>query len=603
MNSKRTHRFPFAAALALLLALSALVMGKARKQKPTPPAASAVALLSPADRLRYQYFFLEAVRQQNAGHHAAAFDLLDYCLRIDPHAAEAYYLQAPYLSRLHQDSLALARLERAARLSPDNDVYQEKVAQYYIGTGNYARAVEAYEQLYALHRDRSDVLNILVQLYKQQKDYDHMLDAIARLEQVEGESEQLSLARMGAYELKGDTKSAYRTLRQLADSHPNDLNYRIMLGNWLMQNSRPAEAYPLFAGALKEEPDNTYALSSMYDYYRAAGQDSLARQMMERVLLGRNTPADNRIQFMRQAIQENEQQGGDSTLIISLLDRMQQVAPRDAQVAEMRVAYYTLKKMPAAQTDSALVQLLRLAPDNGGARLQLIRNKWGKGNWTEIAALSEPGMLYNPDEMVFYYFTGLARYYQKDDNGALDAFQRGTAEINDKSDPAIVSDFYAIMGEIYHNKGELQKAYAAYDSCLQWKPDQVMTLNNYAYFLSIEGGDLKKAEEMSARAVKAEPKNATYLDTYAWVLYRQGRYTEAKLYIDQALANTPDSTLNADVLEHAGDIYDKTGDRPAAVAYWQRAIAAGADRTALMRKIQPVRPSAARRPARKAGRR
>ena len=79
------------------------------------------------------------------------------------------------------------------------------------------------------------------------------------------------------------------------------------------------------------------------------------------------------------------------------------------------------------------------------------------------------------------------------------------------------------------------EAYAAYDSSLVYNPDNIGTLNNYAYFLSVERKDLDKAEEMSYRTVKAEPDNETYLDTYAWILFEKGRYTEARIYIEQTL--------------------------------------------------------------------
>jgi len=567
-----------------------LAMPVDAKDRPTTVRKAVVApRLSDTDQLQYNYTFLEAVRQQNAGHYAAAFDLVRRCLMMDPQAAEAHFMLSAYWAQMDKDSLALKSLERAAMLRPDNDTYQERLAMTYIGMGNYAKATEVYERLAEVNRGRSDVLGILVQLYKQQKDYNRMLAAINRLASVEGDDDQFVLARMSAYELMGDTKNAYRTLKELGESRPNDYNYTIMLGNWLMQNKRQDEARKLFEQVLKAEPDNAYAQSSMYDYYRAAGQDSLARQMMERILLAKNTPSDNRIQFLRQAIQENESKDGDSTQIIRLLDRMQQALPKDAAVVEMKAAYYSLKKMPEAETNRVLRQLLELAPDNGNARFQLIQSQWAKEDWKAVAELSEPGMLYNPDEMAFYYFTGLARYYQKDDRGALDALQRGTKEINDKSDPKLVSDFYAIMGEIYHNQGNKARAYAAFDSCLQWKPDHYMTLNNYAYFLSIEGGDLKKAEQMSAKTVVAEPKNSIYLDTYAWILFKLERYAEAKIYIDRALQNDSDSTLSADVLEHAGDIYLKAGDKVGAVVYWQKALDAGGDAAALNKKIRIYR--------------
>ena len=571
--------------MAALLMAGGMASHAFAGSKKTAAPLEKVETLSYNDSRRYDYFFLEALRQQYKGNADAAFDLLNHCLQINPNSAEVYYRRAMFLSQMKQDSLALVSLEHAAALSPSNDTYQEKVAQFYIGTGNFGKAVDAYERLYANNRDRTDVLNVLVQLYKQQGDYPSMLKAINRMEQAEGTNEQFALAKMSVYEMMGDKKKAYATLRGLADSHPNDPNYTIMLGNWLMQKGRNKEAGKIFTQVLKADPDNTYAQSSMYDYYRATGRDSLARQMMSRMLLDRSTPTATRVQFLKQAIQENEQQGGDSLKMVALFNNLQHALPKDTTVAEMRVAYYTLKKMPVQMVDSALVQLLALAPDNAGARFQLIQNKWSGRNWKEIAELSEPGMLYNPDEMAFYYFTGLARYYQKDDNGALDALQRGTSVISDKSNPDIVSDFYAIMGEIYHNKGMNEKAYAAFDSCLQWKPDQIMTLNNYAYFLSVDGKDLTRAEQMSAKTIKAEPKNATYLDTYAWILYKQGRYTEARLYIDQALANAADTALRADVLEHAGDIYLAAGQTRQAVEFWRQALKLGGDSAALNKKI------------------
>ena len=137
--------------------------------------------------------------------------------------------------------------------------------------------------------------------------------------------------------------------------------------------------------------------------------------------------------------------------------------------------------------------------------------------------------------------------------------------------------------------GNKAQSFAAYDSCLQWKPDDVVTLNNYAYYLGEEGVSLKKAEEMSAKAVKAEPKNATYLDTYAWVLYKQKRYAEAKIYIDMALKFTADSTNDATLREHAGDIYVGLKNYTSAVEFYKQALQQGGDIKTLNRKINLYR--------------
>ncbi len=533
--------------------------------------------------------FLSALRQREKGNADSSMMLIDSCLSINPRSAVAHFMRADYFADKDSANLALRDLETAASLAPDNDTYQERLAQMCLGMGYFDKAIDTYEKLYQVHRDRDDVVAILVQLYSRQKEYDKMLDAINRLEEMDGENDQLSMMRMNAYEMKGDEKGAYNTLKKLADSHPNDPNFKLMLGNWLMQHKRQQEAYDIYSGVLKSEPDNAMAQSCLYDYYNGTGQDSLAKGMMDRLLLGKETPQETRVQFLRNAIQQNEKMGGDSADMVNLFRKVQAVVPRDTTVAQLKAAYYSLKKFPKDSIDNALAQLIGLQPDNAEARLQLIQDKWSSQDWKEIAALSEPGMLYNPDFLPFYFFTGLSRYYLKDDKGALDALRKGTAFINDQSNTAIASEIYAVMGEIYSANDMKKEAYAAYDSCLQYDPNNVGTLNNYAYFLSVDGIDLDKAEKMSAKVIASQPKNATYLDTYAWVLYKLGKYADAKIYIDQTLKFVSDSTKSNTLYEHAADIYAALGDYDSAASFCEKAVKLGGDAKALEKKIRLYR--------------
>jgi tetratricopeptide (TPR) repeat protein len=243
---------------------------------------------------------------------------------------------------------------------------------------------------------------------------------------------------------------------------------------------------------------------------------------------------------------------------------------QDADMALFCATYMNLKKMPQDSIKVVLEQALDIAPDNAAARLQLVSYAWQAEDRDRVIALCRDARQYNPDEMAFYYYQGIA-YYQKEQlDDALNAFQNGIDVITDQSDPAIVSDFYAVMGDIMHQKGMDREAFAAYDSCLVWKEDNIGCLNNYAYYLSELGRELNKAEQMSYRTIKAEPKNATYLDTYAWILFMQQRYSEAKIYIDQTMQC--DSDTSAVLLEHAGDIYYHCGDKEKAVALWQQAL-------------------------------
>lgn len=555
--------------------------------KPMPKVAHPnVSTLSPADQLRYRSFLYESISQQAKGNYAAAFDLLSHARTINPDAPEVYYHLAGYHVDMGNDSTAQAYFEKAVELDPTNDTYVEKVGQMYINQRKYAEAINIYEKVFEANHKRYDILQLLLQLYAVQNDQSQMLHTLERMELLDGGNEQISFSKMQIYEQQGKKDKAFAELKALIDKHPNDLNYQVMFGNWLLQNDKADEAVKIYRHVLKEEPDNTLAQMSMLDYYRAKDMTAEADILLMQLLKGKKTPESEKQALMRQYVMTSVKANVDSTRILAVFDEVLQTAPTSSMLI-MKAAYMDLAQMEKDTINTVLLQALALEPDNVSARMQLIQNIWGKQDYPRVIALSQTGQEYNPDEMLFYYFEGFAHFLQDDHEQALEVFRKGTAQINDESNPEIVSDFYAMMGDILHEKGQSEEAFAAYDSCLQWKPDNIGALNNYAYYLSLQNRDLKRAEQMSLKTIQAEPTNSTYLDTYAWILFMEERYDEAKEYIDQALAN--DAEVSAVIVEHAGDIYAAYGDIPKAMEYWLKAKERGSDSTTLDRKIKEKR--------------
>lgn len=567
MTMKRTFAIATLATLLCLQGLRAETSGNDRQK-------------------RFDYFFFEAVRQQNEENFDAAFDLYQHALEIDSAAPEVYYQLSVFYSQLKEDSVALGYMVKASKLNPDNPYYLERVAQAYSALQNFPKAIEAYEHLWNMDHNSTDVLQILLRLYQQQKDYKQMLATLNRIETAEGGSEQITMAKMQVYDMMNDKKAAYKELKSLAEEHPLDLSYQVMLGNWIMQNGKQRDAFKIFQQALKEEPDNAYAQSSLYDYYVAAGQSQQAQVLLEELLTNPRTETATKATLLRQYVMRNERQGGDSTQVLRLFDMTLAQPQSTPDLAEMKAAYMILKHMPQDSIDNAWRKVLAIAPDDATARAHLLQSLVERQDWKEVAGMCRTAQEYNPDEMAFYYYEGVAEYQLKENDKALEAFRRGVSQINSESDASMVSDFYAIMGDILHEKGLAKEAYAAYDSCLQWKDDNISCLNNYAYFLSEESQDLQKAEQMSYRTIKAEPNNPTYLDTYAWILFRQKRFDEARKYIELALKNDSDSVQSAVLLEHAGDICANGGDMDAALKYWQKSLEAGSESATLPKKIQ-----------------
>ena len=541
-------------------------------------------------RRSYDMFFLDAMLQRSKGNHDAAFNLLTHCLEIDSTASEAYYFLAQYLGEMKQTDRALAYLKKALQLEPNNPDYMEILAQAYVSKEQYAEAAAVVEQLYERMKSRQDLLEMLYNLQLQQHDYQKAIDVLNRIEGIDGKTERLSLMKSGLYLKLNDYDAGLQEMRDLSNQYPNDLNYRTLYANTLLMGARNGheeqreEARRLLDEVLAEEPNNYKAQVTLRSYYVEQGDTLKADSLTRAILLNPATESDDRVSLMRSEIGYSERQGGDSTHVLALFREMLAQPQPDPTMAEFCAAYMDMKKMPRDSVSEKLQLVLRLTPDNASARLQLVQYAWEENNNQRVVELCRAARQYNPDEMAFYYYQGMAYYRQDDFDHALESFQNGISVITEESNPAIASDFYAVMGDLLHQKGRQREAFAAYDSCLQWKPDNIGCLNNYAYYLSELGQQLDKAEEMSSKAIKAEPRNGTYLDTYAWILFMQKRYSEARIYIDQAVQN--DTTHSSVILEHAGDIYALDGNIGQALLYWQQALDSDAKNKTLIRKIK-----------------
>ena len=546
--------------------------------------------LNTQQKRKYDAFFLEAMLERQKGHHDAAFSLLQRCKQIDSTASEAYFFLAQYLTEMKQPDRALEYFKKAYIFEPNNTTYMETLAQAYIAKEQYRKAITMVERLYEADKSRQDLLEMLYKLHLQERDYEKAISVLNRMETIDGKSERLSLTKSGLYVQLHKREEALQELKELFERYPNDLDFKTLYAKSLMitpdndGNDRNEEAYRILKEVLAEEPNNYTAQVALRDYYQYA-EDSLHTDSLTHcILLNTNMKTEDRVMLIRQEIAHSERNGGDSTRVLALFHEMLAQPGVDADIAEFCAAYMNLKKMPRDSISAMLERVLQIAPDRASARLQLVQYAWEEEDRERVIELCKAARQYNPDEMAFYYYQGISYYLNKDNDHSLEAFQNGISVINENSNPAIVSDFYSIMGDLLHQKGRQEEAYVAYDSCLAWKPDNISCLNNYAYFLSEEGERLDDAEVMSRKAIDAEPRNPTYLDTYAWILFMQKRYAEARIYIDQAVKN--DSTESDVILEHAGDIYALNNDMEQALVYWQKAREKGADRKILIRKIK-----------------
>ena len=541
-------------------------------------------LLSAEQQRKYDYFFLEAMRMKGKNEYDAAFGLLQHCLDINPTASSALYEISQYYMFLRQVPQGQVALEQAVAFVPDNYWYSQGLVSLYQQQNELDKAAALLEKMVTRFPSKQDPLFSLLDIYSRQEKYNDVISTLNRLEKRLGKNEQLSMEKFRIYLQMKDDKKAFQEIESLVQEYPMDMRYQVILGDVYLQNGKKQEAYDAYQKVLAVEPDNPMALFSMASYYEQTGQKELYQQQLDTLLLNKKVTSDTKISVMRQVIAENEQSSAkDSTQVIALFDRMMKQDMDDPQIP-MLYSQYLLSKNMEQEAVPVLEQVVDLDPTNKAARLMLVSAAVKKEDYKQIIKVCEPGIEATPDALELYYYLAIAYHQAEQGDSVLSVCNRALEHITPDTRKEVVSDFYSIMGDIYHTKKQMTEAYAAYDSALVYNPSNIGALNNYAYYLSVERRDLDKAEEMSYKTVKAEPNNSTYLDTYAWILFEKGNYAEARIYIDNAMKN--DGEKSDVIVEHCGDIYFMTGDVEGALNYWKKALEMGSESKMLKQKIE-----------------
>lgn len=564
-------------ALAFGLVILTAACGAARKGGGT-----AETPRTPYENRLYDSYYTEAVKQKILGNHDAAYTLLQYCLELNPKAGEALYDLGLYAIYMQNDSLGKQYLERAAALEPDNIWYRETLSSYYLSRSEWAKAQRYLEEMARLNPKRSDVLMRLVSLYQNDRKYAQAIDVLNRIETLEGKSLQVSMDKYWLYMQLKEKERAYAELRALADEFPNDWSYRVILATQYMANDELDQAKRILDEVERKDPENQTLRLALMDYAQATQNDSLYQASLDSLLFGQAADEATRVRVMKDYVSRQTQDSLHDVRIRDTFRRLLADPRSGSDMWMMYAAYQTLKKDLQDSVAVTLNRVLDLEPDNKVALQELIMINIRQQNFPELTRLCQKAIQYYPDMLVFYYYKGLAHYQLDEQEQAVDAFERGLRQDKKAGDEGMVSDMYSILGDLYHGLHQNEKAYAAYDSALVYKDDNLGALNNYAYFLSLENRELDKAQEMSYKTVQIEPDNVTYLDTYAWILFLKGKYTEAKIYMDKVVGyyeKKPQTekekenreSVNGGVLEHAGDIYYHCNEPEKALEYWKKA--------------------------------
>jgi tetratricopeptide (TPR) repeat protein len=551
------------------------------------PLSAGKPALSYEERHRFDYFFLEALRLKHKGEHTNAFNTLQYAMDIDSTSSAALYEISHYYLFLKKEDQALALLKKAVYYSPGNFEYKLALADLSRELKKEKEAIALYEELIGEHPQDAELYYHLSNLYLQQNDADKAIEALNGLENNMGVDEAVSLRKYHLYRATGQNDEALAVLEALVARFPTEGKFRILIGDFYLDDGQLDEALSYYEQSAQMDANDPHYFIAMSNYYEARGDSEAAALEIEKALKNPALDIDTKLGILGRFVDglnpESDQVLTTNVLFERLFLILMEQHSQNIELNRMYGRFLLIQ----GKTEEAKFQLQVVTegqPEDLSAWMQLLEIVIKEGNPDEIIRICDGAGVYFPTVPEFYFYKGTAYFLKQKHAEALAVYQEGM-DLTPVENKMLLSTFAGQIADLYYQLGDRKEAFAFYDKALQYNERNIAVLNNYAYFLSLSKEQLDKAERMAATAVKLQPDNATYLDTYAWVFFKQGNYSLAKFYLERAIAKNV--RPSGEILEHYGDILYLSGQIDRAVSEWEKALTlkeSEGENTELLRK-------------------
>jgi tetratricopeptide (TPR) repeat protein len=531
------------------------------------------------DSAKVKELFFSAIREKTIENLKDAEEDFGKVIQIDP-ANDASLFELANLKKLKNDfDEAQQLLEKAVTVNPDNEWYWADLADCYEKNNNFGKLQNVFTELIRINPGKPDYYFDKANAYFYQKKYDEALQVYDKLEQLTGPTDDILANRQKIYLKQGKVDLAAGQLEQMIANNPAQIKYYLFLAELYNANSLSDKALKVLQTAVKVNANSGLVHLALADIYRDKKDYEASFNELTLAFAIPDVDIDQKIKIIFGYLPKFPDPDAKASALE--LSRILTVThPRDAKAyavyGDMLLQNERLKEAKAVYQKS-----IALNNQVYEVQEQLVRIELGDSDFDGAIKDGENSLSFFPNQAWMNYLVGVAWLQKKESNKAIPYIKNATSlEFQDKE---LLSQSFSTLGDCYHDLKDYRNSDDAYEKALTYNADNVYTLNNYAYYLSLRGEQLEKAARMSKRSNELQPNNASFEDTYAWILFKQKDYAAAKLWMERAL--TGGKTSSAVKSEHYGDILFFLGNIDGAVENWKKAKATGDQSPVLEREI------------------
>lgn len=527
--------------------------------------------------------YFEALKARARGDNRQEEALLKQFIAQRPDVAAAYYDLAQVSVRLSRPDEAMQYVKKAMALDGENLWYQDLYAQLLDKSGKHTEAAEILLKLADKAKLKEEYLLRAALSYQLERDYKKALGIYDRLLGMHVGDEELLLKKHELQVKMGDLDDAAKTLQTLIASDPQEPRYYAILAEMYDENKQTAKALEVYQQAEQRFPEDLYILIGLADHYKRQNNTERYDYYVNRAITAKGLDAETQLSILMPYVQEMINDTLRREKGVDIAAKLAQQYPDNAQVLAI---YGDLLSITGKQ-EAAVAQYKRalaIDPSRYNVWQQVLFSYTDRKSADSLIAYSEKALRLFPNQALVHYLNGIGHINKGNTASAIKAINRAI-DMQPEENQQLLGEMYSSLGDAYNTARQYSASDSAYNAALRLQPDNASVLNNYSYYLSVRGIRLDDAERMSKRSLELRPNEATFMDTYGWILYKSGQYDKAREYIQRAIDANP-TGADATLWDHLGDVYYKLKDTDKAVQHWQKAKELGSDNQYIDKKIQ-----------------
>jgi tetratricopeptide (TPR) repeat protein len=532
----------------------------------------------------YQYALIEASRQKMIGNVNEAINLYNSCIQANPKCDVAHYEKGTIYSATGDNAKAEESLGMAYQLDKKNYWYGIAYSELLSENKKFNKSLKVLKAIKKANSKETLTIDYkLAELYSKEKKYSRALKLLHNIESENGVSEMVSFQIIDIYKKQKRFEEAENVIRGLMKSSPDIIEYQILLAETYTEEGDSASALKTYEKAYLSDSSNIYAITNLADLYSGLGKDEKAYYFLSRAFLNSDIPVGSKIQTMMYLNKDRELIKKNRDFIKPMVDNLLSEYPDNMDIKTVAYDFYNgIEEHSIAL--SLIKDILNQKKDDYIIWQQAIYNASMLENYDEIITIGLEALNYFPNKNELYLFVGMA-YFQKHDyllafNTLRDSFRKI------KDDDELRLQYLLFLSEASYKAGFKTEAYDYYEQLIVADPANDLIKNNYSYYLALDSSNLLRAKELSYKTIQRNPENSTFLDTYAWILYKIGDFGSAKYYAEKAVVIN--NVSDPDIIFHYAEILLASGEKSQALNYFHIAAEKGFDKLIVEKRIRQI---------------